>query len=88
MLLFLHSGNNNFFLYFYFRSPNSDLRRRKRQDARSAMEDKVREIKRKQKMCEDKANSSPKKRRSLMISIAAGVVVIGVICIYAYTKLG
>lgn len=58
------------------------MRRRKRQERQDAMAEKVREIKRKQKMSEE---SSPKKRRSLMITIAAGVI-LGVICVYAYVK--
>ncbi|GAB0090244.1 Tyrosine-protein phosphatase non-receptor type 61F [Sergentomyia squamirostris] len=60
----------------------AQLRRRKRQERQEAMAEKVREIKRKQKMSEE---STPKKRRSLMITIAAGVF-IGVICVYAYVK--
>jgi len=43
-------------------------------------------MKRKQRENEDKQLAA-KKRRSLLTYIAAGVVV-GVICAYAYTKLG
>ncbi|XP_058837842.1 tyrosine-protein phosphatase non-receptor type 61F isoform X2 [Topomyia yanbarensis] len=43
-------------------SPNADLRRRKRLERQTAMEEKIREIKRKQKEVESKA-ASPKKRR-------------------------
>jgi len=76
---------NQFF--FIFRLLNADLRRRKRAERTTSMEDKIREMKRKQKLCEDKARESPKKRRSLIISIATGVL-LGVICVYAYSKFG
>lgn len=62
-----------------------EVRRRKRVERQSVMEDRIREIKRKQRDAED----APKKRRSMMLSIAAGVsVVVGLVCIYAYAKLG
>ncbi|XP_065080738.1 tyrosine-protein phosphatase non-receptor type 61F isoform X1 [Ochlerotatus camptorhynchus] len=63
-------------------SPNTELRRRKRLERQSAMEEKIREIKRKQKESE---SNSPKKRRSIIFSIAAGVC-IGVLCVYLYTR--
>lgn len=48
-------------------SPAAELRRRKRLERQSAMEDKIREIKRKQQEVEDsKSSSSPKKRRKQM----------------------
>ncbi|XP_058458115.1 tyrosine-protein phosphatase non-receptor type 61F isoform X1 [Malaya genurostris] len=65
-------------------SPNVELRRRKRLERQTAMEEKIREIKRKQKEVESKA-ASPKKRRSLIFTIAAGVC-IGVLCVYLYTR--
>ncbi|XP_062708201.1 tyrosine-protein phosphatase non-receptor type 61F isoform X1 [Aedes albopictus] len=63
-------------------SPNAELRRRKRLERQSAMEEKIREIKRKQKESE---SNSPKKRRSIILTIAAGVC-IGVLCVYLYTR--
>lgn len=63
-------------------SPNAELRRRKRLERQSAMEEKIRDIKRKQKESE---SNSPKKRRSIILSIAAGVC-IGVLCVYLYTR--
>ncbi|XP_053689662.1 tyrosine-protein phosphatase non-receptor type 61F isoform X1 [Sabethes cyaneus] len=65
-------------------SPNAELRRRKRLERQTAMEEKIREIKRKQKEVENKA--SPKKRRSLFLTIAAAGVCIGVLCVYLYTR--
>ncbi|XP_055605738.1 tyrosine-protein phosphatase non-receptor type 61F isoform X2 [Uranotaenia lowii] len=44
-------------------SPNAELRRRKRLERQSAMEEKIREIKRKQKESEGSKAASPKKRR-------------------------
>uniref|UniRef100_A0A182YNM0 protein-tyrosine-phosphatase n=1 Tax=Anopheles stephensi TaxID=30069 RepID=A0A182YNM0_ANOST len=64
-------------------SPNAELRRRKRIERMSAMEEKIREIKRKRKEVESKG--SPKKRRLLLFSIAAGVC-FSVLCVYLYTK--
>lgn len=62
-----------------------EVRRRKRQERQAVMEDKIRDIKRKQRDAEE----APKKRRSFMISIAAGVVVVvGLVCVYAYVKFG
>lgn len=63
-------------------SPNAELRRRKRLERQSAMEEKIREIKRKQKESE---SGSPKKRRSMIFTIAAGIC-IGVLCVYLYTR--
>lgn len=49
------------------------------------MEDRIREIKRRQQDAEE----APKKRRSLMIRIAAGVgVIVGLVCVFAYAKFG
>uniref|UniRef100_A0A182PFH2 protein-tyrosine-phosphatase n=1 Tax=Anopheles epiroticus TaxID=199890 RepID=A0A182PFH2_9DIPT len=64
-------------------SPSAELRRRKRIERQSAMEEKIREIKRKRKEVESKG--SPKKRRLLLFSIAAGVC-FSVLCVYLYTK--
>lgn len=50
------------------------------------MEDKITEIKRKQKACEAAAEAAPKKRRSIMIF--TGVVVCAICCAYIYTKFG
>lgn len=47
-------------------SPAAELRRRKRLERQTAMEDKIREIKRKQQEVEDSKSSSPKKRRKQM----------------------
>ncbi|XP_055620681.1 tyrosine-protein phosphatase non-receptor type 61F isoform X2 [Toxorhynchites rutilus septentrionalis] len=44
-------------------SPNAELRRRKRLERQTAMEEKIRDIKRKQKEAESTAAASPKKRR-------------------------
>ncbi|KAH8379118.1 hypothetical protein KR009_003130 [Drosophila setifemur] len=67
-------------------SPENELKRRKRTDYQASLEQKVNDIKRKQRENED-SQLAAKKRRSLLKYIAAGVVV-GVICAYAYTKLG
>lgn len=66
------------------------MRRRARKARQSVMTEKINEIKRKQRAVEDEAARAPKKRRSYMISIAAGVgVVVGLFCVYAaYTKFG
>ncbi|XP_061497951.1 tyrosine-protein phosphatase non-receptor type 61F isoform X1 [Anopheles gambiae] len=64
-------------------SPGAELRRRKRIERQSAMEEKIREIKRKRKEVESKG--SPKKRRLLLFSLAAGVC-FSVLCVYLYTK--
>lgn len=65
---------------------NAELRRRKRQERQSVMEEKIKDIKRKQKACEAAAEAAPKKRRSLMIF--SGVVVCALCCAYIYTKFG
>ncbi|XP_016958304.1 tyrosine-protein phosphatase non-receptor type 61F isoform X1 [Drosophila biarmipes] len=67
-------------------SPENELKRRKRTEYQASLEQKVNDIKRKQRENED-SQLAAKKRRSLLTYIAAGVVV-GVICAYAYTKLG
>ncbi|XP_052847367.1 tyrosine-protein phosphatase non-receptor type 61F isoform X1 [Drosophila gunungcola] len=67
-------------------SPENELKRRKRNEYQASLEQKVNDIKRKQRENED-SQLAAKKRRSLLTYIAAGVVV-GVICAYAYTKLG
>ncbi|XP_020807612.1 tyrosine-protein phosphatase non-receptor type 61F isoform X1 [Drosophila serrata] len=67
-------------------SPENELKRRKRNEYQASLEQKVNDIKRKQRENED-SQVAAKKRRSLLTYIAAGVVV-GVICAYAYTKLG
>ncbi|KAH8327414.1 hypothetical protein KR074_011051 [Drosophila pseudoananassae] len=66
-------------------SPENELKRRKRTEYQASLEQKVNDIKRKQRENEDNQLAA-KKRRSLLTYIAAGVVV-GVICAYAYTKL-
>lgn len=66
-------------------SPNAELRRRKRLERQTVMEEKIREIKRKQKEVESSKAASPKKRRSIILTIAAGVC-IGVLCVYFYTR--
>lgn len=53
------------------------------------MVEKIKEIKRKQRIVEEEVARAPKKRRSIMISIATGVgVVVGLLCVYAYIKFG
>lgn len=81
------------YFFSYFFSPmcststtNAELRRRKRQERQLAMEDKIKDIKRKQKAFEAAAEAAPKKRRSLMIF--SGVVVCALCCAYIYTKFG
>lgn len=64
---------------------NQEIRHRVRTEKNAAMQDKIREIKRKQKEVEDKKLSSPKKRRSLIFSIVAGVL-ISAFCAYVYLK--
>uniref|UniRef100_A0A8D8BD61 protein-tyrosine-phosphatase n=1 Tax=Culex pipiens TaxID=7175 RepID=A0A8D8BD61_CULPI len=67
-------------------SPAAELRRRKRLERQSAMEDKIREIKRKQQEVEDsKSSSSPKKRRFIMLAAGVGCL-IGVLCVYLYAR--
>lgn len=68
-------------------SENNELRRRIRRERQSAMESKIKEIKRKQRAAEEEAARAPKKRRSMMITIAAGVGLL-CFCVYAYTKFG
>lgn len=65
---------------------NAELRRRKRQERQSTMEEKIKDIKRKQKAYEAAAEAAPKKRRSLLI--LSGVVVCALCCAYIYTKFG
>lgn len=70
-------------------SPAAELRRRKRLERQSAMEEKIREIKRKQQEVEDSKSSSPKKRRFIMLACSlAGVCCIGVLCVYLYAARG
>lgn len=72
----------------FFRSEASELRRRQRMEKQSVMANKVKEMKRKQQACEEEARK-PKKRRSMMITIGAGVgLVVCLFCVYAYAKLG
>lgn len=49
------------------------------------MQDKIREIKRKQKETESKKISLPKKRRSLILSIVSGVLILSVVA-YFYVR--
>lgn len=72
-------------LSILYRSPENELKRRKRTERQANIEHKVNEIKRKQRESEERKHAA-KKRRSLITYIAAGVVV-GVICVYAYSKL-
>lgn len=72
-------------LFNFSSSEATELRRRKRQERQTAIEERVREIKRRQHDAEE----APKKRRSLMIRIAAGLgVVVGLVCVFAYAKFG
>lgn len=79
--------------YFLCRSPkydknsalSSELRFRNRVARQDKMQDKIREIKRKQQEVEDKKISLPKKRRSIFISIVTGVL-ISAIFAYIYVK--
>ncbi|XP_070509549.1 tyrosine-protein phosphatase non-receptor type 61F isoform X1 [Chironomus tepperi] len=63
---------------------NSDLRHRTRVARNEAMQDKIREIKRKQKETESKKISLPKKRRSLLI--LSGVILVLSVFAYVYVK--
>uniref|UniRef100_A0A1B0AVR3 protein-tyrosine-phosphatase n=1 Tax=Glossina palpalis gambiensis TaxID=67801 RepID=A0A1B0AVR3_9MUSC len=65
-------------------SPENELRRRKRAERQANIEQKVNEIKRKQRENEE-SKQTAKKRRSIITYITAGVIV-GVICVYAYSK--
>ncbi|XP_058987548.1 tyrosine-protein phosphatase non-receptor type 61F isoform X1 [Musca domestica] len=65
-------------------SPDNELRRRKRAERQANIEQKVNEIKRKQRENEENKQTA-KKRRSIITYITAGVVV-GVICVYVYSK--
>lgn len=62
-----------------------ELRHRNRVARQEAMQDKIREIKRKQKETENKKISLPKKRRSLILSIVSGVLILSVVA-YFYVK--
>lgn len=73
-------------LYFVFSMSSALLRQRKRHDRNAEMKEKIKEIKRKQKACEEAAEAAPKKRRSIIIF--SGVVVCALCCAYIYTKLG
>lgn len=64
---------------------SSELRFRNRVARQDKMQDKIREIKRKQQEVEDKKISLPKKRRSIFISIVTGVL-ISAIFAYIYVK--
>lgn len=72
-----------------YRSDAAELRRRVRLEKQAIMANKVKEMKRKQQECEKDAGK-PKKRRSMMITIGAGVgLVVCLFCVYySYTKLG
>lgn len=63
----------------------SELRHRNRVARQEAMQDKIREIKRKQHETESKKISLPKKRRSLILSIVSGVIILSVFA-YVYVK--
>jgi tyrosine-protein phosphatase non-receptor type 1 len=63
------------------KEPSNELRHRQRTERNEAMKDKIREIKRKTK----EAESWPKKRRSLLISIISGVLILSFVS-YFYTK--
>ncbi len=78
-----------FLFLYYSRSEAAELRRRQRLDKQAVMASKVKEMKRKQQACEEEARK-PKKRRSMMITIGAGVgLVVCLFCVYySYTKLG
>lgn len=66
-------------------SPTSnEIRRRKRLEKQANMEDKIRDIKRKQKEIEESAMTS-KKRRSILFTLAAGVT-FAAFCYYIYSK--
>lgn len=65
-------------------SPENEVRRRKRAERQANIEQKVNEIKRKQRENEE-SKQTAKKRRSIITYITAGVIV-GVICVYAYSK--
>lgn len=63
----------------------NELKRRKRAERQANIEQKVNDIKRKQREVKE-SEETAKKRRSLVKYIAAGVIV-GVLCVYAYSKL-
>lgn len=62
------------------------MRRRKRNERHTAMEEKIKDIKRKQKETEAAAENAVKKRRSLMIF--SGVAICVLCCAYVYAKFG
>lgn len=80
-----------FLILFLFRTPktsdnkSSELRHRNRAARQEVMQDKIREIKRKQKETENRKISLPKKRRSLILSIVSGVLILSVVA-YFYMK--
>lgn len=71
--------------FLYFRQIASSELHRRRLERRDNIEEKIREIKRKQKEVEEGA-ATAKKRRSILISLAAGVT-LAAVCIYIYTKI-
>lgn len=73
-----------FFVYADVYSPSNELRRRIRQDRKTALTEQIKDIKRKQAELEAAAEAAPKKRRCLMIF--SGVVVCVLCCAYVYSK--
>lgn len=65
-----------------------EIRRRKRQERQANMEQLVNDMKRKQREAE-KDDTNKKRQRSMIKYLAAGAgVVIGVFCVYVYSKIG
>lgn len=72
-------------MFSIFRS-GAELRRRKRAERQTAIEEQVRDIKRKQRESEADAEHAVKKRRSLMI--ISGVAICVLCCALVYAKFG
>lgn len=82
----VHFNTTSLIKFVYSSSDVLRQRKQVRQERKSAMEDKIKDIKRKQAEVEAAAEAAPKKRRCLMIF--SGVVVCVLCCAYVYSKFG